>query len=122
MSLEMESGTEVLQIGVARSEGKVVISLAGELDVAGAPVLREHLAAATRSDGRVVCDLEHLTYMDSTGISVLIAARKRLDATGRDLVLVGPSERVHKVLEITGVDSYFTIHSLGVPTEKDASA
>ena len=60
--------------------------------------------------------------MDSTGISVLIAARKRLDATGRDLVLVGPSERVHKVLEITGVDSYFTIHSLGVPTEKDASA
>ena len=122
MSLEMEPGTEVLQIGVARSEGKVVISLAGELDVAGAPVLREHLAAATRSDGRVVCDLEHLTYNDSTGISVLIAARKRLDATGRDLVLVGPSERVHKVLEITGVDSYFTIHSLGVPTEKDASA
>ena len=49
MSLEMEPGTEVLQIGVARSEGKVVISLAGELDVAGAPVLREHLAAATRS-------------------------------------------------------------------------
>ena len=114
MSLEMESGTEVLQIGVARSDGKVVITLAGELDVAGAPVLREHLAAATRSEGRVVvCDLEHLTYMDSTGISVLIAARKRLDATGRDLVLVGPSERVHKVLEITGVDSYFTIQPPG---------
>ena len=114
MSLEMESGTEVLQIGVARSDGKVVITLAGELDVAGAPVLHEHLAAATRSEGRVVvCDLEHLTYMDSTGISVLIAARKRLDATGRDLVLVGPSERVHKVLEITGVDSYFTIQPPG---------
>jgi anti-sigma B factor antagonist len=121
MSLEMESGTEVLQIGVARSEGTVVITLAGELDVAGAPVLREHLAAATRSGGRVVCDLEHLTYMDSTGISVLIAARKRLDATGRDLVLVGPSERVHKVLKMTGVGSYFTIQPLGVPTEKDAS-
>jgi len=44
-----------------------------------------------------------------------------LDATGRDLVLVGPSERVHKVLEITGVDSYFTIHPPEVPTEKDAS-
>ena len=122
MSLEMEPGTEVLQIGVARSEGKVVISLAGELDVAGAPVLREHLAAATRSDGRVVCDLEHLTYMDSTGISVLIAARKRLDATGRDLVLVGPSERGAQGSRNHGVDSYFTIHSLGVPTEKDASA
>jgi anti-anti-sigma factor len=121
MSLEMESGTEVLQIGVARSEGMVVIALAGELDVAGAPVLREHLAAATRSEGRVVCDLEHLTYLDSTGISVLIAARKRLAATGRDLVLVGPSERVHKVLEITGVGSYFTIQPPGAPIEKGAS-
>jgi anti-sigma B factor antagonist len=105
----MESGTDFLQIALSHSDGAVVITLAGELDVTGAPSLREHLVEAMRSDDQVVCDLEHLTYMDSTGISVLLAARKRLKATGRDLVLTGLSERVHKVLEITGVVSYFTI-------------
>jgi anti-sigma B factor antagonist len=109
MTLEMESETELLQIGLSRSEGMIVLSLSGELDIAGAPLLREYLFDAVRSGDQVGCDLEHLTYMDSTGISLLISARKSLKATGRELILFGLSEPVHKVLEITGVASYFTI-------------
>jgi anti-sigma B factor antagonist len=111
MTLEIESGSEIFHVDVARSEGMVVLSLAGELDVSGAVVLREEFIAAVASEGQVECDLEHLTYLDSTGISLLISVQKRLQSTGRELVLVGPSQRVHKVLEITGVASYFTIRA-----------
>jgi anti-anti-sigma regulatory factor len=37
--------------------------------------------------------------------------QKRLQSTGRELILVAPTERVRKVLEITGVATYFTIRA-----------
>jgi anti-sigma B factor antagonist len=108
MALEIESG--FIEITVHRTEQAIVISLAGELDVAGAPLVQEHLLDAAQSGvPEVVCDLGDLAYLDSAGISVLISARKRLKATGRDLVLCRPSERVRKVLEVSGVVSYFPI-------------
>jgi anti-anti-sigma factor len=111
MTLEIESGSEIFHVDVARSEGTIVLSLAGELDISGAVALREEFFAAVASDDEVVCDLEHLTYLDSTGISLLISVQKRLRSTGRDLVLIGPSERVRKVLEVTGVVTFFTIRA-----------
>jgi anti-sigma B factor antagonist len=111
MTLEIESGSEIFHVDVARSRGTIVLSLVGELDISGAVILREEFIAAVASEHDVECDLEHLTYLDSTGISLLISVQKRLRATGRELVLVGPTERVHKVLEITGVASYFTIRA-----------
>jgi anti-sigma B factor antagonist len=109
MTLEIESGPEIFHVDVAQREGTVILSLAGELDVSGAVVLREEFFAAVASEDAVECHLEHLTYLDSTGISLLISVQKRLRSTGREMVLVAPTERVNKVLEITGVTSYFTI-------------
>jgi anti-sigma B factor antagonist len=109
MTLEIESGPEIFHVDVVRRGGTVVLSLAGELDVSGAVVLREQFLAAVASEDAVECHLEHLTYLDSTGISLLISVQKRLRSTGRDMVLIAPTERVNKVLEITGVTSYFDI-------------
>jgi anti-sigma B factor antagonist len=108
MTLEIESGSEIFQVDVAQMDGTIVLSLAGELDISGAVALREEFFAALASDVEVVCNLEHLTYLDSTGISLLISVQKRLQATGRELILVAPTDRVRKVLEITGVATYFT--------------
>ncbi len=110
MTLETESGSELLEISATDEDGVYVISLSGEVDVSGAPLLREHLLAATQSGAsEVVCDLTRLTYIDSTGISVLISARQRLRETGRELVLAGTAGRVYKVFEVTGVLPLFTI-------------
>jgi anti-sigma B factor antagonist len=111
MTLEMESEAEIFHIDVARPAGMVILSLAGELDISGAASLREELMAAVDSEAAVVCDLEHLTYLDSTGVSLLISTQKSLRSKGRDLVLIGPSQRVMKILEITGVATYFTIRA-----------
>jgi anti-sigma B factor antagonist len=117
VTLEMESGSELLQIDVRSVEDAVVLTLSGELDIAGAPLLLERLVEAEHSGAKeVICDLEHLTYLDSTGISVLISARKRLRASGRDLVLLALSPPVTKIFDITGIGSYFTIRTERAPT------
>jgi anti-sigma B factor antagonist len=110
MALEFASESDILETSVQRTEDAIVISLSGELDVAGAPLVQQHLLDAAQSGVRhVTCDLEYLTYLDSVGISVLMTTRKRLKATGRELVLRCPSDRVLKVLEVSGVASYFSI-------------
>ena len=83
MTLEMESESGLLKIGVERSLDQLVLSISGELDLATAPLLQEHLLEAAQSDvSEVVVDLEHTTYIDSTGLDVLVSAHKRLATSG----------------------------------------
>lgn len=88
----------------------VVLSLSGELDLASAPLLHERLLEASQSGpGDVVCDLTDVTFMDSTGLSVLLSAQKRMQHAGGAVILLNPSTPVTRIMEITAVDSYFTI-------------
>jgi len=108
MTLEISQGTELLTIETTLAQGALVITLSGELDIAGAPVLLDALMRSVQSEvAEVLCDLGSVTYIDSSGISVLLTARKRLHSLGRELVLVAPSGRVTKVLEIAGISSLF---------------
>ena len=63
--------------GVEERDGAVVVRLAGELDLYNAHAVRDQLlAAAERGPERLVVDLSGLTFIDSTGLGVLIEARK----------------------------------------------
>ncbi len=73
-----------------------------------APRLREALTDLAGQGGvRVTLDLVGMTFIDSTGMSVLVTGLKRLRETGGDLVLQSPSATTMKVLEITGLASVF---------------
>ncbi len=75
MTLEMESESGLLTIDMERSRDQLVLSISGELDLATAPLLQEHLLEATRSDvSKVVVDLERAIYIDSVGLGVLASA------------------------------------------------
>src|SRR6266571_803816 len=64
--------------GVEERNGAVIVRLAGELDLYNAHALRDELvAAAEREPERLVVDLSGLTFIDSTGLGVLIEARTR---------------------------------------------
>jgi len=100
-----------LTITVRDESGIPVVDAVGELDVDRAPELRsalESLAAAGAST--VVIDLSGTAYIDSTGLGVLVAARKRAVQAGGELCLVCPEPALRKVFEITGVWEYFSIH------------
>jgi anti-sigma B factor antagonist len=81
----------------------------GELDILSSPVLREELTELARGHKSVVLDLEGLSFMDSTGLSVIIAALKRLRERSLDLVLCSPQASVRRTMEICGIDQVITI-------------
>jgi anti-sigma B factor antagonist len=91
-------------------DGAVVVSLVGELDLYNAHAVRDRLAAAT-SDGseRLVVDLSGVTFIDSTGLGVLLEARSRL-ANRRGFLVVAPGMEARRALEISGLDRHFGVH------------
>lgn len=97
-----------------------IIELRGELDIARVPALRSQLVGILRErdPGRLVLDLTALEFIDSTGLSVLVWAHRRLSERGGLLCLVAPSATVRKILRITGLHERLSIH----PTVQDALA
>ena len=82
----------------------VRLALTGELDLATAPRVEEELEQAERArPGRIVLDLRGLTFIDSSGLRVIVAADARARAEGRRLTLVQGPEAVRRVFEITGL-------------------
>jgi anti-sigma B factor antagonist len=85
------------------ADGSYSLLVRGEIDLANAGRLRELFDEAIEGGAtRVVVDCRELEFLDSSGIGVLVAARKRLGPEG-ELVLDSPPAHVRKVLDITGV-------------------
>jgi anti-sigma B factor antagonist len=88
-----------------------VLTVAGELDVVGAPELRQHvLREVAAGHSRLVFDLTGVDYVDSFGIGVLVGSLKRVRLLDGDLRLVVPGPRVRRVLELCDLDRVFTLH------------
>jgi anti-sigma B factor antagonist len=97
-------------IAVHREDDKVVVDIRGELDVIGAAelggVVRD-LVAEGAAD--VVLDLADVTFLDSTGLSALVAGRNLCRSRDGELTLRAPSPRAWRVLTITGLDTVFAV-------------
>jgi anti-anti-sigma factor len=79
-----------------------VIHLHGELDAATVDDLRSVLAPVIRTDGDVEMDLSDLTFMDSSGLHVLLRAAADLGDRGT-LRISGATGNVCKLLDLSGV-------------------
>ena len=97
-------------------DGRAVVALAGELDLATAPQLRERLALLSDAGkNQVTLDLTHLDFIDSTGLSVLVMVFNRAQAAEGSMIIRNPSLSVMRIFEITGLASVFTIAGDGDP-------
>lgn len=94
-------------ISTDRNGDSVRVRLAGELDIATAPRAEEelHQAEEHAGSGTVVIDLAGLTFMDSTGLRLLVAADARAHQHGRRLAIVRGPEAVQRVIKLTGLDA-----------------
>jgi anti-sigma B factor antagonist len=87
-----------------------VLTVAGELDVVGAPDLRQHVMTAVRTGAHnLVLDLTGVDFIDSFGLGVLVGALKRVRLLDGDLRLVVTETRVRRVLEVCDLDRVFTL-------------
>ena len=67
------------------------------------------LSLADEGKTGLVVDLSLVTFMDSTGIGVLLDALRRLSARSGQLALVCPTERIMRPFEVTGLVGYLKI-------------
>jgi anti-sigma B factor antagonist len=91
----------------ARSAGTdLIFELHGELDVAVVPGLRGQIIGVLRDlePARLVLDLSGLTFIDSTGLGVLVWAHGRMEKRGSRLCLAAPRSHVQRVLHVSGLD------------------
>lgn len=84
--------------------------LAGELDTSNVGQLYEELAELSREGVRhIAINVADLEFIDSTGLSAIIAAHKRAEASGGELILFSPSHDMRRLFEVTGIDTYLNI-------------
>ncbi len=96
-----------------------VIVAQGEMDLAAAPRLREALTDhLTAGRSHLLMDLTAVTFIDSTGLGVLVGAAKKAGGLGGSLRIVCSNERVLRLLAITGISRSMTV----LPTVEEATA
>ncbi len=99
-----------LNVSTASQGGHAVVTATGELDLYTAPRLQAALAGLLREEvTRVVVDLSGVEFCDSTGMNVLLSAMKRLKEQGGALELAAPRPAVQRILQVTGLDTVFTV-------------
>ncbi len=90
-----------------RDDGMVRLALAGEFDLSNAAQVEDALKEIERERPELlILDLRELTFMDSTGLRVMVSADARARDDARRLAVVQGPESVHRVFRITGLDDH----------------
>jgi anti-sigma B factor antagonist len=93
--------------GEARN-GTAALAVAGELDLATVPALKDALAQLEGTPA-LELDLSGVSFMDSSGLRALLTARRDAQAAGRRLRLVAVPPAVSRVLELTRTAALFDL-------------
>ena len=102
-----------MSVTIRRSEQPpwTVLSVGGDLDVVGAPDLRQAVVTAVAEGSRLLAlDLSELDFVDSFGLGAVVGALKRVRQRGGELALVCPSSRIRRVFEICDLDRILALH------------
>ncbi len=117
--MESFSGGE-FGVDFVHSDGEALVLLSGELDVATAPALREQLAEfASQGLIHISVDLSALRFIDSVGLSVFVVAKKHLEHMGGSFLLLRPSARIQKLLQVTALAPLLLAKPVIVPSIAD---
>jgi anti-anti-sigma factor len=92
------------------ASGFTVAMLSGDLDIVGAPVLREQLLGLLGVHAsQLVIDLSGVSFCDASGLAVLVGTARRVGLLGGVLRLAAPAPSVAAALRVGGLDRYFDI-------------
>ncbi|CAK7286427.1 Anti-sigma factor antagonist [Streptomyces misionensis JCM 4497] len=111
----MTGGTHAVQPGqltvAATITGGIhVLTPAGEIDHHTGDSLSQTLDLSSTPRPRVVVDMRQVTFMDSSGINILIAVHRALTGAGGRLRLAAPRTAVMRTLALVGIDTVIDCH------------
>ena len=95
---------KAMTIQTRREPGDVVVTVAGEVDIATVARLRERLSALAAGGLPLVADLDQVSFIDATGLGALAAASRRAAACGVSLYVVCAQSQTRRLFRITGLD------------------
>ena len=93
-------------ISISDRDGRAVVVIRGELDLATAPELEAAIQGRLDEGQDVVVDLRELEFMDSTGLRVLVSAHARVEGTEQRFLIVRPlpGAPIERILAVAGVE------------------
>jgi anti-sigma B factor antagonist len=89
--------------------GCAVVSTGGEIDLHSAVGLDRAVKAAFGLSACLIIDMNRVTFVDSTGLGVLIGARNRAGDSGGSVLLVAPPDNVRRLLAGTQLQQSFPV-------------
>ncbi|WP_199509400.1 STAS domain-containing protein [Nucisporomicrobium flavum] len=110
-----------LQLAARDGRACTVVEVGGQVDMATGPELNDFLGQVTtdRRDRPVVLDLAGVSFLDSSGIGVLLVWFKELQGAGGRLCVAGLQEPVAYVLRVTAVDQVLDVYDSAEAAEAD---
>ncbi|EJG07356.1 anti-sigma-factor antagonist [Methanofollis liminatans DSM 4140] len=103
--------TNAIGISVHTGEDGAVVSVTGRIDAASAGLLDTELSGLIEGGERtIIVDMGGLEYISSSGLRVLLAAKKNLKKVGGDLSIAALKPFVREVFEISGFLRIFSVH------------
>ena len=100
-----------VDLSTSECDGKVVVALRGELEMADAASVAAALAAVAARQPEIIVDLSLLEFIDSSGVAALARGRKLARHAGGDLLLAAPQHQVLRVLVLTRLIEVFSVQA-----------
>jgi anti-sigma B factor antagonist len=101
---------EHLHVTGARRGDELIVTLAGDIDAACRERISEFVQLEVDAcPGVLVLDMAAVTFVDSSGLAMLVKAHRGVTANGGTVIVRSPSEQFCRLLEITGLDQYVTV-------------
>jgi anti-sigma B factor antagonist len=99
---------QLVDLLVRRIGTTTEIDVGGELDVSSVPALKRELSRRLREKPEILLlDLRRVTFIDSSGIALLLAARKHAIVAGSALVVIRPHGHADRIFALCGLDEMF---------------
>ena len=95
---------KALTIRTRRESGYVIVTVAGEIDVATVARLRERLSALAAGGLPLVADLDRVSFIDATGLGALAVAARRAADHGVSLHVVCDQPQTRRLFRVIGLD------------------
>jgi anti-sigma B factor antagonist len=100
-----------VDLSTRESDGQVVVTLRGQLDLAEAARVAAALAAVAAREPQIIVDLAALEFIDSSGVAALVRGRNLARRAGGELLLAAPQQQVLRVLTLTRLIDVFPLHA-----------
>ena len=101
----------LLRVDIEDRGDHAVVTADGEIDAATADTVSEAVAGAV-TDGYslVLLDFAGVTFIDSTGLGMLVRAHRTAETAGSTFAVVHPTPQTRKLIRVLGLDQLLHIH------------